>query len=311
VIEGMRKRSFVMIGLVLAVVAALQTGAQARLVPGGRVCIERAHGPGFEGRGTRVRDHVEAPKKDPVAKWVRRHGSQASRAAERVGRQTFTVPVWFHVLRHDTSVEGGNLPRSRIVAQIEVLNDSFSAATGGVDTGFRFALKGITRTTNSGWFHVNGYGTDRAMKEALRRGGSQTLNIYSAKLGANLLGYAYLASDYDEVGVLDGVVVHYQSLPGGSFSIYSEGDTATHEVGHWFDLYHTFEGGCEGDGDFVGDTAPEASPAFRCPTGRDTCVGGGLDPITNFMDYTQDDCMFEFTLGQAVRMQQAWSAFRA
>lgn len=308
----MRKRTVVLAGLVLAMVASLHTGAQARQL-GSPVCVEHDDGVSVEGRGTRVRDLVdlvEAPKKDPVAKWVRRHGNQADRAAERVGRRTVTVPVWFHVIRKDTTVEGGNLPLSRINAQMRVLNDSFSGATGGVASGFRFELQGVTRTTNGGWFHVNGYGTDRSMKEALRRGGPETLNIYSAKLGANLLGYAYLASDYDEVGVLDGVVVHYQSLPGGSFSVYSEGDTATHEVGHWFDLYHTFEGGCEGDGDFVDDTAPEASPAFRCPTGRDTCAGGGLDPITNFMDYTQDSCMFEFSRGQAVRMQQAWSAFR-
>jgi hypothetical protein len=309
--RGPRTRSLVVLCVALATIAAMQTGAHARQVTVGAVCIER-DAVSFEGRGSRVRDLVEAPKKDPIAKWVRRHTTQAERAAARVSAaRAVTVPVWFHVIRKDLTVEGGNLPKARIDAQIDVLNDSFSGATGGVDSGFRFELRGITRTTNGGWFHVNGYGTDRAMKEALRRGGSETLNIYSAKLGANLLGYAYLASDYDEVGVLDGVVVHYQSLPGGSFSIYSEGDTATHEVGHWFDLYHTFEGGCEGDGDFVADTAPEASPAFRCPTGRDTCAGGGLDPITNFMDYTQDSCMFLFTKGQAVRMQQAWSAFRA
>jgi hypothetical protein len=306
----MRKRSTVVAALILAMLATSQLGAGAlELRAQGRACVDRSYLEGFEGRGTRVRDVMEAPKKDPIAKWVRRHEKQADWAPERVTNRVTTVPVWFHVLRHDTTVEGGNVPLSRIRAQMRVLNESFSGATGGAETGFRFELEGVTRTTNTGWFHVNGYGTDRLMKTALRRGGAETLNIYSAKLGANLLGYAYYASVYEEVGVLDGVVVHYQSLPGGSFEIYSEGDTATHEVGHWLDLLHTFDGGCEG-GDFVADTAPEASPAFRCPTGRDTCTEPGLDPITNFMDYTQDSCMFEFTRGQAVRMQQAWSAFR-
>ena len=145
----------------------------------------------------------------------------------------------------------------------------------------------------------------------LKVGGPETLNIYTADLGNKLLGYAYLAQDAGSVGVLDGLVVHSKSLPGGPFVQYSEGDTATHEVGHWFDLFHTFQGGCEGSGDHVADTAPEASPAFNCPTGRDTCAGGGLDPTTNLMNYTQDSCMFEFTAGQAARMQQAWEAFRA
>jgi len=306
-----RKRLLVVLGLVLAMVATLQTGAQAKLPTSGGVCVEHDVGAGFEGRGTRVRDLVEAPKKDPVAKWVRRHGNQADRAADRADRgQAITVPVWFHVIRKDATVAGGNVPASRINAQMQVLNDSFTGSTGGASTGFRFELQGITRTTNKGWFNLTGGGKDRKIKQALHRGGLETLNIYTAKLGANLLGYAYLASDAEEVGVLDGVVVHFETLPGGAFSIYSEGDTATHEVGHWFDLYHTFDGGCDG-GDFVDDTAPEASPAFNCPVGRDTCVGGGVDPITNFMDYTQDSCMFEFTRGQAVRMQQAWSAFRA
>jgi len=306
----MQKRTTSVVCVAFALVAAMQLGAQAVEVrSGGPACVERRHAESFAGRGTMVRDIMAAPKKDAVAKWARRHVQQAEWAAQRITKRVVTVPVWFHVIRKDTTVEGGNLPLSRITAQMKVLNDSFSGATGGAASGFRFELKGVTRTTHAGWFHVNGYGTDRQMKEALRRGGPETLNIYSADLVAHLLGYAYYASDYDEVGVLDGVVVHYQSLPGGSFSIYSEGDTATHEVGHWFDLIHTFDGGCEG-GDFVDDTAPEASPAFRCPTGRDTCTQPGLDPITNFMDYTQDSCMFEFTEGQVVRMQQAWSAFR-
>ena len=221
-----------------------------------------------------------------------------------------TVQTWIHVVRKDLTVAGGNVPSRWIRDQMTVLNQSFGGATGGASTGFAFELAGVTRTTNKKWFDLQGGGEDRAMKRLLKVGGVETLNIYTANLGKNLLGYAYLAQDAAKVGELDGVVVHFQSLPGGNFAIYSEGDTATHEVGHWFDLFHTFDGGCAG-GDMVDDTAPEASPAFNCPVGRDTCVDGGLDPITNFMDYTQDSCMFEFTAGQAVRMQQAWAAFRA
>jgi hypothetical protein len=271
---------------------------------GARVCIERHGHLSPEGR---LRDAMERPEVDELQGWIAKHARLAARAA--AATDTVVIKTWIHVIREDRTVAGGNIPRGWIDEQIAVMNAAFGGDTGGVDTGFAFELAGVTRTTNADWFHMHSQGQDRKMKSALKRGRLRTLNIYTVN-HRTLLGYAWLAQDAEKVGVLDGVVLHYQSLPGGNFEIYSEGDTAVHEIGHWINLFHTFDGGCN-RGDQVDDTAPEASPAFFCPEGRDTCKAPGLDPITNFMDYTQDDCMFEFTRGQAVRMQQAWAAFRA
>ena len=79
--------------------------------------------------------------------------------------------------------------------------------------------------------------------------------------------------------------------------MYSLGDTRTHEVGHWLMLEHTFAHGCSASGDWVVDTPPEAMPQFDCPVGADTCAAPGEDPIHDFMDYSQDSCMWMFTQG--------------
>ena len=225
-----------------------------------------------------------------------------------------TIPVWFHVIRSGTSSSQGNMPRAWIDAQMSVLNQSYSGLTGGkgTDTPFRFQLAGITRTTNSTWYNsCDSTGVESQMKTALRRGGAETLNLYTCNPGSGLLGWATFPSWYADDPLMDGVVILDQSVPGGNAAPYNEGDSATHEVGHWLGLYHTFQGGCSTPGDAVGDTPFEADAAFGCPVGQDSCSTlRGKDPIHNFMDYTDDSCMFELSGGQNKRMSNQWTNYR-
>jgi hypothetical protein len=215
------------------------------------------------------------------------------------------VPVWVHVINKGAGVANGDVPDAWVAAQVQVMNDAW------VGTAFRFQLAGTTRTTNVAWYDLAIEAAELAAKTALKQGGPETLNIYVANLSGGLLGYAYYAEDAAAVGVLDGVVVLNQSLPGGNAAPYNLGDTATHEVGHWFGLAHTFEGGCTRVNDMVLDTEPEASPAFGCPVGRNTCkITRTGDPIRNFMDYTDDACMNTYTRGQYVRMDEQHLQYR-
>ena len=107
-------------------------------------------------------------------------------------------------------------------------------------------------------------------------------------------------------------MLDYQSLPGGPYGTdYSLGGTLTHEAGHWFGLYHTFDGKCGGKGDYVADTPAERTPTAGCPEGKDTCPKEGFDPIHNYMDYSWDSCYTQFTPGQSSRMQDQYLFFRS
>jgi hypothetical protein len=243
-------------------------------------------------------------------------------AAERTG--IVYVDVYFHVVSNTSGA--GNVTDARLQQQLDVLNASYSGATGGTNTIYRFRrgtltrtpnntaiVNGVSRTTNNTWFATgNGTTAERQMKTALHTGDAGDLNFYTNNAGGgSLLGWATFPWNYASDPVMDGVVCLHSSLPGGSVTNYNEGDTGTHEVGHWVGLYHTFQGGCNGQGDYVSDTPAERSPANGCPAGLDTCRNkAGLDPIENFMDYSYDSCMYKFTAGQGARADSLTLQYR-
>jgi pregnancy-associated plasma protein-A len=217
-----------------------------------------------------------------------------------------SIQVYFHVIRRGSGIANGDIPTSQITSQINVLNAAYAS------TGWSFVLNTVDRTTNSAWYTAGpGTTNERNMKTALRRGTADDLNIYSSNPGGGLLGWATFPSSYASRPWDDGVVILFSSVPGGSAVPYNLGDTATHEVGHWMGLYHTFQGGCNGSGDSVSDTPAEKSPAYGCPVGRNSCPNKpGNDPITNFMDYTDDSCMNTFSVGQDARMDSMFTTYR-
>ncbi|MEX2963341.1 zinc metalloprotease [Microbulbifer sp. TYP-18] len=228
----------------------------------------------------------------------------SSYSPARVG--TANVNVYFHVITDSNG--NGSLTFAEISNQINVLNDAY------LGTSFIFNLASITTTVNDRWYSVTpGSIAEFQMKSTLRVGGAADLNIYTGGLGGGLLGWATFPSSYGSNPINDGVVLLTESLPGGSAVPYNEGDTLVHEVGHWLGLFHTFSGGCSDPGDYVDDTPAHTTPAFGCPVGMDSCQGPGfegLDPVNNYMNVGDDQCMFRFTLGQAIRAQQQSSFYR-
>jgi hypothetical protein len=303
----------------LALVAAPATGSDSATA--GELCVETPGTGAATSVAARVRPGTPGlhdPNQLTAAQVAQREQDLLDilEARGRAGQPrtvaaTVTIPVVVHVVSSDDTRAGGSIPDTMISEQIDVLNAAYAGSTGGAETAFAFQLERINRVVNPAWYPiVYESAAELQMKTALREGGMDTLNIYTADLSDSLLGWA----TYPQQGLhpSDGVVLLAESLPGGSATPYAEGDTATHEVGHWLNLYHTFQGGCEGEGDEVADTPAEASAASGCPTDRDTCAADpGGDPVHNFMDYTADSCMFEFTAGQAARMLSAWDAYRA
>lgn len=229
------------------------------------------------------------------------------------------IPVVVHVIQ--TASGTGYLSPQRVQSQIDVLNEDFRAKAGtpgapGFDTGIEFQLAtsdpngnpttGIVYHTNNTWFNdIGTYWNSIAWPT------SSYLNIYTNNAGGgNVLGYVPALPQ--QIGgtlntAADRVVILYSAFGRpGTLASYNQGRTATHEVGHYLGLFHTFEGGCSGSscygsGDRICDTNAEANPRFGCPGSAASC--GTSDPFRNYMDYTDDVCMTNFTYEQALRMR--------
>ncbi|NDU77884.1 zinc metalloprotease [Actinomadura sp. DSM 109109] len=229
------------------------------------------------------------------------HGENLRRAAP------ITVPVYFHVIH---SGARGNVSDAEVRRQISTLNASYGGRNGGADTQVAFSLKAVSRTDSAAWFS-DPERYEGTYKPKLRRGGRSTLNLYSTDISGDLLGWSTFPWKYKSDPRMDGVTIHYASMPGGSIENYNRGYSATHEVGHWLGLYHTFQDGCGGQGDRVADTPDERDPTNGCPASKDTCPTPGDDPVHNYMDYSFDTCMTSFTAGQGARIHNVWTAYRA
>jgi len=228
------------------------------------------------------------------------------------------IPVIVNVLFRNT---GENISSTQIQSQIDVLNEDFNNTNADRDlipaeflpvqanVGIRFVLSGVVRkaTKKTSW------STNDAMKKS-KSGGidptspSTTLNMWSCNMGGGILGYAQFPG-----GSLatDGVVILYNAFGrlGNVVSPFNKGRTATHEVGHWLNLRHIWGDAICGT-DLVNDT-PQANTAnYGCPAypSKSTCTGNPTEMTMNYMDYTDDACMYMFSNGQNSRMQAVFAA---
>ncbi|GAA0595896.1 zinc metalloprotease [Kribbella sandramycini] len=275
----------------------------------GNPCIQPAAGP--EARGGHGADHRELSKAEQVsieAKTAELLKAKRARGlAPAPGKlAAANVPVYVHVMRNNSG--GGDVTNTQISQQIAELNQNFAGgeSSQAANTGFTFTLAGTYRYNNSTW-HTDGQST--TYRSQTRKGGKNALNIWLVNF--SYLGIATFPWDYASNPGIDGIRVQYTSLPGGSATNFNLGKTATHEAGHWFGLYHTFQGGCTSTNDSVADTPAQGSASSGCPTGRNSCSLPGLDPIHNYMDYSYDSCYNQFTPGQSTRISNMWTAYRA
>ncbi|MEI8052988.1 MAG: zinc metalloprotease [Bacteroidota bacterium] len=236
----------------------------------------------------------------------------------RLVNGVYEIPVVVNVL-YKTAAE--NISDAQIASQIAVLNADFAAtntdynltpsiftAVRSGNTNIRFVLSQTIRkvTTKSSWT------TNDAVKKTASGGLNPTspttsLNLWCCNLGGGILGYAQFPGGSSTT---DGVVIDNNAFgsTGTVSAPYNKGRTATHEVGHWLNLRHIW-GDANCGNDQVGDTPLHNTANYGCPASnaKSTCSGTPVMMTMNYMDYTDDACMYMFSAGQKTRMLATFS----
>ncbi|MDJ1473316.1 M43 family zinc metalloprotease [Xanthocytophaga flava] len=265
-----------------------------------------------------------------------RTGSEASNA-----KTVYTIPVVFHIVMSNPN----QVTDAQIQQQLDILNADFAGENsdstkipeyfkslfGKSSIQFSLAQRtesgdpttGIERvTTTKSSFSSN----TNDVKYTASKGvdswdPDKYFNVWicaiTATTSGSILGYATFPGDLPAVE--QGVVIDYRTLPGKSYTGYTDfegGRTLTHETGHYFNLFHIWgddDGACTGS-DYVEDTPDQADASSKCNSGviHDNCTSDGNGIMyQNYMDYSYDACLVMFTAGQISRMEAAVIAYRS
>lgn len=221
------------------------------------------------------------------------------------------IPVVVNVV-YNKDVE--NISLSQIQSQIDILNADYSGTNKDInkvpkyftavkagDVNVRFILDTVIRVLTK----KTSFSTNDGVKKSAGGGIAPTspltkLNMWTCNLGNGILGYAQFPGGNPAT---DGVVILYNAFGLTNLVPYDKGRTANHEIGHWFNLRHIWGDATCGN-DFVDDTPLHTGANFGCPAEgtRSTCIGTPIMMTMNYMDYSDDPCLYMFSAGQKTRM---------
>jgi len=251
-----------------------------------------------------------APKMEAIEEFTARVTKNPS-AFKLLSTGVVQIPVVVNVV-YNKDVE--NISLSQIQSQIDILNADYSGTNKDInkvpkyftgvkagDVNVRFILDTVIRVLTK----KTSFSTNDGVKKSAGGGIAPTspltkLNMWTCNLGNGILGYAQFPGGNPAT---DGVVILYNAFGLTNLVPYDKGRTATHEIGHWFNLRHIWGDATCGN-DFVDDTPLHTGANFGCPAEgtRSTCIGTPIMMTMNYMDYSDDPCLYMFSAGQKTRM---------